>query len=103
VDPPTFVPPNVVRLDAEDSRVPVLGHFRLLPQPAADMGFRYASWRGGPVTLVLEWSQEGFMRGMYVIELGRADSLWAGRAWTASDVRYERPFRIAFARRIKCS
>jgi hypothetical protein len=45
-DTPNHLPPAVVRLDAEDSRVPVLGHFRLTPLPVADTGFRYASWRG---------------------------------------------------------
>lgn len=101
-DAPAFVPPPVVRLDADDSPVPVLGHFRLTPQPAADADFRYASWRTAADSLVLEWSGEQMLEPMYVIALSRRDSVWAGRASVRSDVVRERPYRAVTGRRVAC-
>ncbi|MDH3292154.1 MAG: hypothetical protein OEO20_16820 [Gemmatimonadota bacterium] len=102
VDAPAFQPPPLVRLDAEDSPVPVFGHFRLTPQPSADTGFIYGSWRGGPDSLMLEWSRKGAMEPMYVLALGRHDSRWVGQAVVSSDVVYAHPFREAEAHAVAC-
>ena len=101
-DTPMDLPPPQVRLDAEDSQVPVLGHYRLTPQPVADTGFRYASWQGNRDTLILEWSREGFMQAMFEVQLRPDDTTWTGRALVTTDVKYDGPFRLVSARRVVC-
>jgi hypothetical protein len=101
-DAPEFTFPDVVQLEAKESRVPVGGHFQLHPQPSPKSGFRYATWRAAPDTLVLEWSNDGVFSPMLVIRLRRVDDEYRGRAQIESDYLTPRPYRETIARHTSC-
>jgi hypothetical protein len=102
-DAPDFLPPAIVRLDPQETTVPVGGHFRLVPQPPAGSLFRSASWRATTDSIILEWSIDGaFGNPMFFVALRREALGYHGQAYTESDVRQPRPYRRVIGRRTRC-
>ncbi len=83
--------------------MPLLGHLRLEPQPPRGSVYQSATWRGGPDSLVLEWSMEGGLgTPLLIVTLVPHGKVYEGRQNAESDYIIPVPYRIVTARRTSC-